>query len=476
MEKNVFITVSIPYVNSSPHIGYALELVQADTLNRYYTDHGFNSYFLAGSDENAIKNVEAAQKKGVEPLEFVTARATEFSNLKQTLNLTFDQFIRTSSSKHKEGAQKFWDLCTEDIYKKSYTGLYCVGCEAFYKDNEFEGNICPNHNRKLESATEENYFFRLSKYAKRVKKAIESDEIAIYPAFRKHEFLNFIDQGLEDISISRPTSRSHGWGIPVPGDDTQTMYVWFDALTNYITALDFAHSGELFQKYWVENTNRFHVIGKDIVKFHAVYWPAMLMSANLPIPNKLFVHGFINVEGKKMSKTIGNVVDPIILVDTYGVDAVRYYLLREIPALDDGDFSHKRMRELYNSDLANELGNLAMRLTTLAMQDGLRIDTHPKLSSPDAQLVYDLIEHYQFHLALEHIWEQIKKLNRAIDDFVPWKKTPKEREQFLTSSLGSLYEVGELLTPFLPEVAHKIRASTQGSIKKISPMFPKVNP
>lgn len=470
MNKRVFITTSIPYVNAAPHIGYALEAVQSDALARYYRLQNIDTYFLSGTDENAMKNVESAEKQGISPQELVDKNSEAFFKLKEALNLTFDDFIRTTADKHKKGAQKLWGLCKKDIYKKSYEGLYCVGCETFYKDGEFPDNICPEHNRKLELVTEENYFFALSKYQKQLEELLVSGKLGLLPEFRKQELLNFIKQGLDDFSISRPKERTKNWGIPVPGDDTQNMYVWFDALTNYITALDFYKDGELYKKYWIENENRYHVIGKNIIKFHLLYWPAMLLSAEINLPTKVFAHGFITMDGKKMSKTLGNVVDPFELVEKYGVDAVRYYLLREIPSLDDGDFSYSRMDEIYNSDLANELGNLVSRLTTLAEKDGLSIDV--KNNGFDyAQKV----ENFEFNAALEEIWKHVKELNKNINEYEPWNKQAEERKDFLTTLLLKLNYIGYHLQPFIPQTAEKILRATQGKIKKAQPLFPRLS-
>ncbi len=477
MKDRIFISTSIPYVNAAPHIGYALEAVQADTIARWYRSTQNDVFFLSGTDENAIKNVESAEKKKISPQELVDMFSKEFFKLKESLNLSFDEFIRTTSPKHKQGAQAFWEACRklhpDDIYSKEYKGLYCVGCETFYKDGEFPDNICPLHNRPLDEVVETNYFFALSKYAPILKQKIESDEINVFPRFRKKELLNMIEEGLEDFSVSRPVSRTKGWGIGVPGDDTQMIYVWYDALTNYITALDYGTDGDLFHKYWLENKNRFHIIGKDIVKFHALYWPAMLMSANVPLFTKLFVHGFITSEGQKISKSLGNVIDPFDLVNTYGADAVRYYLLKEIPSLDDGDYSHTRMHEIYNADLANELGNLVMRITTLAAKDEIVFNHNPEKTLVTSTL-QEHIESYQFAAAVEEIWRHIKDLNKKINEFEPWSKSREDRKQFLTDALQNIYMIGHVLNPFMPHTGEKITSSLSGKIAKMEPLFPRL--
>ena len=327
------------------------------------------------------------------------------------MNLSFNEFIKTSSEKHKKGAQKLWLLCKKDIYKKNYTGYYCTGCEAFYKNNEFKNNICPYHNRKLVLSKEENYFFNLSKYQDQLIKIIASDQYKIYPDFRKKEVLNFINGGLEDFSISRPKQRTKNWGVRVPEDQDQIMYVWFDALTNYITALGFENNDKKFQDFWLTSKNKFHVIGKDIVKFHAIYWPAMLLSAGLPLPDKLLIHGFITISGQKMSKTIGNIVDPKEYVKRLGTDAFRYYLLKEIPSFNDGDFSYERFKELYNSDLANGLGNLLSRVLNLCEKNKIIYEESIKNSVELDNKTSVFIENFEFNNALEHLWKILKKID-----------------------------------------------------------------
>lgn len=469
--KKVFITTSIPYVNGAPHIGHALELVQTDTLARSFRAQGYDTYFLTGTDENAQKNVESAEKAGIPVQELVDENSKRFQDLKTPLNLSFDQFIRTTSPKHRLGAAALWNRCKKDIYMKSYSGLYCVGCETFYKDGEFEENVCPNHNRQLETVTEENYFFRLAAYTGKIRDVIQSDMLRIEPTFRKQEILNFIDRGLEDFSISRPNERMKGWGVEVPEDPSQRMYVWFDALANYITALDFGGDNKLFENYWSDNPNRIHVIGKDIIKFHAIYWIGMLLSAEIMLPTREYVHGFISVSGKKMSKSLGNVVDPNEVVQKYGTDPVRYYLLKEIPSLTDGDYSNDRMEQLYDADLANELGNLVSRVTTIASQDGIEVNTE-ELKAFDE--ILEKSRHFEFNTALEDLWIKIRDLNRDVNIQEPWKLAPDARKEILTNWLKELYQCGLTLEPFIPETARKIQAATSGKIEKIQPLFPRL--
>src|SRR3990167_5128003 len=368
MTKNKFyITTAILYTNSKPHLGFAFELIQADVLARYHRLKGEEVYFLTGTDEHGITVSRAAEKLDKTPLELADEVAIQAQDLTQQLNISNDDFIRTSDkSRHWPTVIKFWNQLKEngDLYKKEYEGLYCVGHEAFIKKSELVDGLCPLHKTEPEKVKEENWFFKLSKYKKEIKKLIESDELRIVPESRKKEILNLLDDA-EDVSFSRP-SKDLKWEIPVPDDETQTMYVWADALTNYISALDYADESLKFEKLWPADV---HLVGKDILRFHAMIWPAMLLSAGLSLPKAIYVHGFITVDGEKMSKTVGNVVDPFEAVKKYGAEVVRYFLLREIPSGDDGDFSYKKLEERYNGDLANGLGNLVQRVATLIETD-----------------------------------------------------------------------------------------------------------
>ncbi|KKR78177.1 MAG: Methionine-tRNA ligase [Candidatus Curtissbacteria bacterium GW2011_GWA1_40_9] len=472
MQSKFYLTTAIPYVNASPHIGHALEFVQADCLARFYRMIGYDVYFSSGADENSLKNVQAAEKEGVGVQKLVDRYAKEFRNLKGAYNLTFDVFNRTSAKEHFIGAQTLWSLCKkEDIYKKTYRGLYCVGCEQFYLESEFDHGLCPEHLTKPEEVSEENYFFRLSSYQKILFDLIDKDRLKIVPGTRRNEILSFIEQGLEDFSISRTRARARGWGVPVPGDQTQVMYVWFDALVTYLTALGYPDS-DLFDKFWTNNPNRVHVIGKGINRFHTVYWPAMLLSAGVQLPHEIFVHGYITVNGQKISKSLGNTVNPFELVKKFGVDAVRYYLLREIPSWGDGDFSEKRFHDLYNGELANGLGNLVARVGRLASDTNLSLP--PKKHFVFNKIVADNLRNYRFDLAILAIWDEISKLDKQINEERPWELDGNALKNSISPIAQQIREIAFNLSPFLSETAEKILSQFTGRIKMEKPLFPRI--
>ena len=472
MAKRIYITNAIPYVNAAPHVGHALEYVQTDCIVRFYKLLGFDVFYAAGADENSLKNVQAAEAENVPIQTLVDKYAKEFENLKDTLNISWDVFNRTSARHHIAGTQKLWLSCKkEDIYKKKYRGLYCVGCEVFYKAEEVKGGVCPDGHTNIEEVEEENYFFKLTNYSEFLYKLIETNKLQIVPETRKNEVLSFIRQGLEDFSISRSVERARGWGVPVPSDNSQVMYVWFDALTTYLTAFGYP-SGNLFKKYWIDNPNRLHVIGKGIIRFHAVYWPAMLKSAGIPLPKTEFVHGYITVEGQKISKTLGNVIDPFDLVGKFGQEAVRYYLLREIPAWGDGDFSISRFKELYNGELANGLGNLVARVARLCADTKLNLPQ--KKNFKFKKTVLDELKNFRFDRALISLWGNVSDLYKKINEQKPWELQGPTLKKAIAPIAHEIREIAFNLSPFLPKTSKIILDQFTGKVTAQDPLFPRI--
>jgi methionyl-tRNA synthetase len=476
MSKSIFISTSIPYVNAFPHIGHALEFVQTDVIARYQKLLGNDVFFLSGTDENALKNVQSAKKAGVPTIDFVQKNSKRFYDLKDALNISFDDFIQTTEERHFKGAQKLWlSFKKEDIYKKNYKGLYCVGCEQFYTPDELIDGKCPEHLTVPQEISEENYFFKLSNYQKKIEELISSDTLRIIPQTKKNEILSFVKSGLQDFSISRSVERAQNWGVLVPGDSSQIMYVWVDALSNYITALDYYHEGELYEKYWKNSKKRIHVIGKGIIRFHAVYWIAMLLSAGISLPTEEFVHGYVTVNGgEKISKSLGNVIDPFDVVKKYGTDATRYYLLREIPAYGDGDFSFRRFEELFTSDLSNGLGNLVSRVAKLA--EGLEFSSHTRMDFIDKKFIdyHRALEEYRFNDALSFVWNKIKKADENLNTTTPWKLTGDKKYKALEFPVSEIYEIVELLSPLLPSTSDKIKERFGKTISYGEPLFPRI--
>lgn len=479
-----YLTSAIPYVNSAPHIGHAQEFVYADVIKRYHKLLKHDVLYLCGADENALKIVQAAEKAGKDPQSFCDIHQQEFLDLAQNLNIKFDVWQRgTDRQHHFLSSQKLWQLCGKngDIYKKSYTGLYCVGCETFYTPEELDKNgECLEHpGRKLEKVSEENYFFKLSHYQKFIEDLITSDKLKIIPEIRKNEALAFVKRGLEDFSVSRSRKRAKNWGVPVPNDPDQIMYVWFDGLNIYQSGIGFGWDDETYNQWRPQDVM---VIGKGILRFHAIYWPAILQSAQLPIPKQLFIHGYLTVDGQKMSKTLGNVVDPNQFIEKYGTDAVRYYLLREIPSYGDGDFSERRFKELYNADLANGIGNLVARVAKLCQTDGINgitdysKDLYNLRSSLNTGGYTDHLNTFEFNLALEELWREIKSLDIQIGNDAPWAKSKQEREGYLKSYAKRLLSLADELQPFLPQTAGKILAQFKGpEIKSQPSLFPRIS-
>jgi methionyl-tRNA synthetase len=474
MEKNKFyVTTAIMYVNAKPHLGYALEVIQADVLARYYRNLGRNVFYLTGTDEHGTKIQKTATEAGISPKELADKNTKLTQELAQDLNTTFDGFIKTSDQEnHWLAVEKIWKKITEsgDLEKRKYKALYCSGCEAFVQPSELVEGKCPNHNKEPEVVEEENWFFKLSKYQNELKKRIESDKIQIVPKSRKNEILAFIDRGLEDVSFSRDKEKL-SWGIPVPDDKGQTMYVWCDALTNYISAIGYATETDTFKKYWPADV---HIIGKDILRFHALYWPAMLISAGVETPKKIMVHGFINSGGKKMSKSIGNVIDPKEIIDKYGVDALRYYLLRAIPTLEDGDFTVEHFEEVYMADLANGIGNLTQR--TLSMIEKYHVQPKKLDTKVPVKQIHEYIEKFNFDKALDKIWLQIRYCDTYIERNKPWELAKEGKDKKLEEVLSTVYHylknIQEQIYPFLPETSEKMKKQLE--TLKPEPLFPRL--
>lgn len=471
MKKSFYITTTLPYVNARPHIGMALEVVQADAIARCRRLLGDDVLFNFGTDEHGQKILDAAKKEGKDPQKYTDEYSATFQKLKEALNLSYDLFVRTTGSHHKAAAQEFWKRCVKagDIYKKNYKIKYCVGCELEKTDSELKDGKCALHPKlEIELIDEENYFFRLSKYQDALLKLYKENEEFLIPRFRLNEMISFIEgEGLQDFSISRLKSKM-SWGVAVPEDSEQVMYVWFDALVNYISTLGWPEDKDKFEKYWPG----LQLAGKDQVRQQAVMWQAMLLSAGLPTTKQIFIHGFINSGGQKMSKSLGNVIDPIEIVKEYGTDALRYFLLREVHPYEDSDFTMERFKEAYNANLANGIGNLTSRIMKMA-EDNL--DGPVEISSHTITDDYfALLDKFEFNKAMDHIWAKIAEADNIIQKTEPFKliKADKEGAKKIISNLAiKLYSIGRLLNPMLPDTSAKIKAAVKTNKMPPEPLF-----
>lgn len=486
-EKKFYITTAIDYVNGPPHIGHAVQKVWADVLARFHRAKGRRVWFLTGTDEHGVNVVRTAERLGKTPQELADENAVRFRGMQEALNLSWDDFIRTSDrARHWPGAVLMWRKLAlrGDIYKKRYQGLYCSGHEAFVTAKDLVDGKCALHGREPELIDEENYFFRLSRYTDPIREVIENETMRVHPKGRKNEILALLHEGLEDVSFSRPAKSIASWGISVPDDPDQIQYVWCDALTNYLSAIGYGRNEE-WQEWWPADL---HVLGKDNLRFHAAIWPGMLMSACLPLPKMVFVHGFITVDGQKMSKTLGNVIDPFELVKQYDTDPVRYYFAKAVSTWEDGDFSHEKMVQLYNGDLANGLGNLVARVATLGekVEDTTFDPTHD-LDDVTRDICVKVREEYEafmddirLHEAIAKVWTLVTFADRYINEAKPWAVPDEAEVRHVLVNLGYVISViTELIGPFLPDTAEKVRAqifcdSSECVFKKGDSLFPRL--
>lgn len=467
-----YITTTLPYVNSDPHVGFAKEIIFADCLARFHRLMGDEVFFNTGTDEHGQKIFTKAKESGKDTQAYVDEYADKFKGLKTALNLSYDKFIRTTDPTHKEAAAEFWKRCLDNgyIYKKNYKIKYCVGCELEKQESDLEDGKCPIHpNLNIELIDEENYFFKFSEFQEKLLKLYKDQPEFVVPDFRKNEIVAFVERGLQDFSISRLKSKM-SWGVPVPGDPDQVMYVWFDALVNYVSTLGWPNDEKKFAEYWPG----IQVAGKDNLRQQSAMWQAMLIAASLPTSKQIIILGFITSGGQKMSKSLGNVINPLDIVKDYGTDALRYFLLREISSFEDGDFTLERFKEAYNANLANGLGNLASRIMKMAESN---LDA--PVSIPDSTITEeykDLVNKYELQKVCDYIWSEIGRLDTLIQSSQPFKlvkSEPEKGKDLIGELVVELYKVARMLEPFLPATSDAIKQAVKTNKSFSTPLFPR---
>ncbi|MBQ3310422.1 methionine--tRNA ligase [Candidatus Saccharibacteria bacterium] len=465
----VYLTTAIPYVNGEPHLGHPLDYLLADFYARYRRLHGDTVRLQAGTDEHGNKIYKKAMAAGKEPQDFADENSKKFQDFIKALGVEYTDFIRTTNATHEARVQEIWTRLKEHIYKGTYEGWYCEGCERFVTDKEYadSSGICPDHQAAYQKLTEENYYLRLSDFKPEITAAIESGDLRILPEFRKKEMLKLISDA-PDVSISRP--RQHlPWGVPVPDDDSQVMYVWVDALSNYITVLGYPDQD--ISEYWPANVQ---FVGKDILRFHAIIWPAMLLGLGLPLPKVILSHGFVLSDGQKMAKSLGNVVDPLDVLKRHGLDAFRYYFSRHFDTFMDSDFTWEKFDDAYNNELANDLGNIVQRLSVLCQKNNI----YGLVFTPQPDPTYEkLMDDFEFTKAIDYAWGKLQELNREINDTAPWavaKSDPARAKELLIKLTHQLLAANHLLKPFLPitEQVEQVFLSQQVTPPS-TPLFPK---
>jgi len=482
-QKKLYIATAIPYVNGPPHIGHAMDYLLADIWTRYQKQNGHEVRFQVGTDEHGNKISAKAAENNLAPQEFADRMVVLYKNFIAKVGAEYTDFVRTTDEHHVAAVQYIWQQLKPYIYKGTYSGWYCMGHEAFFTDLEVQATngICPDHQTPYQQVSEENYFFKTSAFTDQIRQALNDNVMQIVPEFRKNEFLDLIKDGLADVSISRP-KKSLSWGIPVPDDPEQIMYVWLDALANYITVIGYPDRPAEYQTFWPADVQ---VIGKDILRFHAGIWPAMLLGIGLQLPKKLLVHGFVNIGGAKISKTVGNVIDPNEIIDQYGLDAFRYFFSRHIPTLDDGDFTWEKFENAYNGELGNDLGNLIQRVSGMITRYQSGVIGESEQTEHDMSAYHEAMENLEFNKAIDEVWTMVRSLNQYIDNVKPWeiaKQIGKDAEaeahlsEVLAHCAGALVQIGDLLYPFLPATAKAIHTTFEtGVVQPLETvLFPKV--